>query len=138
MLRHHLRALALGIACACALTAHAAEPEKFKLTPVLLDRMQVLQTEADAMGKGQAERDVDAQSVAELARELDADPRIRALLAKHRISSGDYASAVFAMLHAGTFLAMEPTLGKRDWSAALAKFTPEQRANIELLRKRTP
>ena len=78
----------------------------------------------------------DAQSVQELARQLDADPRIRALLARHRVSSIEYATAVYAALHAGMFLAMESLADKASRTSALASFTPEQRANIELLRRR--
>jgi len=138
MPRLHLRILALGTACALALTAHAAGQERFRLTPALLERLQALQADADALTNGQAADEVDAQSADELARELDADPRIRALLARHRIGSADYAAAVFATLHAGTYLAMEQTMDRQERNAALASFTPEQRANIELLRTRHP
>jgi len=138
MSRLHLRILALGAACALALTVHAAGQDGFRLTPALLERMQALQAEADALTNSQAGEEVDAQSADELARELDADPRIRALLARHRIGSADYAAAVFAILHAGTYLAMEQTLDRQERNAALASFTPEQRANIELLRARRP
>lgn len=136
LLRRLACALVLGIAGAGAVAAGAANPEKFRLTPVLLDRLESLQASSEAVAAIGEEEDLDAQSVEDLARKLDADPRIRALLARHRISSQEYATAVFAMLHAGMYLAMESTADKKARAAAMASFTPEQRANIELLRRR--
>ena len=98
--------------------------------------MEAVEKESKAAGQNKAQDDVDAQSPAELARELEADPRIRALLAKHRLPSAEYAAAVFALIHAGMFIATESAADKKALAAAMASVTPEQRANIEFLRKR--
>lgn len=111
-------------------------PERFRLTPQLLERMEAPQAASPEAARPGDDDEPDAQSVQELARQLDADPRIRALLARHRVSSIEYASAVYAALHAGMFLAMESLTDKASRTSALASFTPEQRANIELLRRR--
>lgn len=98
--------------------------------------MEALQAASPEAARPGDDDEPDAQSVQELARQLDADPRIRALLARHRVSSIEYATAVYAALHAGMFLAMESLTDKASRTSALASFTPEQRANIELLRRR--
>jgi len=98
--------------------------------------MEALQAASPEAARPGDDDEPDAQSVQELARQLDADPRIRALLARHRVSSIEYATAVYAALHAGMFLAMESLADKASRTSALASFTPEQRANIELLRRR--
>lgn len=76
--------------------------------------------------------DEDAESVDDIARKLDAHPRVRAALVRHKLTSREYATAVLAALHAGMVLAMEKAPGaKID-----PEFTPEQRANVELMRAR--
>ena len=135
LLRHTLAALGLCVASASALAAGPPPPERFRLTPQLLERMEALQAASPEAARP-GDDEPDAQSVQELARQLDADPRIRALLARHRVSSIEYATAVYAALHAGMFLAMESLTDKASRTSALASFTPEQRANIELLRRR--
>ncbi|HCE90995.1 MAG: hypothetical protein A2Z90_12195 [Burkholderiales bacterium GWA2_64_37] len=136
MFRHFVCALVLGAASASLWAAPATPAERFRLTPTLLGRMEAVQAASQAIAHDSEDQDVDAQSVEELARALEADPRIRSLLARHKITSTDYAAAVFAAVHAGTFLAMETAAHKKDLAAALASFTPEQRANIEVLRSR--
>lgn len=137
MFRLFVLAVVLSAAQATAWAAGAGDPQRYRLTPALLDRMEAVQEESKAAGQSKAQEDVDAQSPAELARELDADPRIRVLLAKHRLTSTEYATAAFALIHAGMFIATESATDKKSLAAAMASFTPEQRANIELLRKRT-
>lgn len=136
-----IRRAAAVLLLACAgvqvLAAGVLAPETFRLTSALLDRMQAVQIEAEGMGKGAAaEADGDAGTAQEMARALEADPRIRALLAKHRISSADYAQGAFAVLHAGLFVAMSANSTAQQQAAALRTFTPTQRANIELMRQR--
>ena len=134
MLRHFICALALSTASTGLWASPTAHPERFRLTPALLQRMEAVQAASQAMAQDGADQDVDAESVEDLARKLESDPRIRSLLARHRITTADYATAVFATIHAATFLAMESAARRQDLAAALASFTPEQRANIELLR----
>lgn len=131
-----MSALMLVSAGAPALAAGPADPARFRLTPALLDRMEALRSAAETMGKATDDVDVETGSVQELARELEADPRVRSLLARHGVTSTDYATGVFAVLHAGLFLAMASAANPAQQASAMASFTPEQRANIELMRKR--
>jgi hypothetical protein len=85
---------------------------------------------ADAKGK-------DDDSVEGIARKIDADPKIKALLAKHGISSMDYALSMHAMLHAGMFLMFESSMPKPKADELFNGYTKAQQANIELLRKST-
>lgn len=127
--------LAFGAAAAQAAGGGGAV-ENFRLTPQLLERMAAIQAASDAaLPDAQA---LEAQSVEDLARQLDADPRSRKLLRQHQVSAREIALAAFAVLHAGMFLAMEGAADQKARSAALSSFTPEQRANIELLRRRGP
>lgn len=137
LLRSVLGAWMVWLAGASALAAGPVSPERFRLTPQLLDRMEALQAASPATARPGDDDEPDAQSVQELARQLEADPRIRALLARHQLSSMEYAIAAHAVLHAGMYLAMESVADKPSRASALASFTPEQRANIELLRRRT-
>ena len=133
MLRCTAFAWALGAAGA---GAAQALPEQFRLTPQLLDRMEAIQAAAPPTAQIDDSEEPDAQSVEDLARKLDADPRSRALLARYKVNSLEYAQAAYAALHAGMFLAMESAADKKAHAAALASFTPAQRANIELMRRR--
>lgn len=131
-----MSALMFVLAGAHALAAGPADPARFRLTSALLDRMEALQSSAEAMRKTADDVDVETGSVQELARTLEADPRARSLLARHGITSTEYATGVFAVLHAGMFLAVASATSPKEQASAMASFTPEQRANIELMRKR--
>lgn len=126
----------------CAWAAGDTGPEKFRLTPTLMDRMEAVA--ADLKDVKPPEDDDDsagnAESVQDLARKLDTHPLMRAALARQKLSSTEYATAVLAALHAGMYLATEPGLKPPQRTAALSGFTPEQRANIDMLRgrKRNP
>ncbi len=74
-------------------------------------------------------------SADEFARVIDKKPRARAVLAKHGLSSREFALTTLAMMHGGMFVALEPSMNKKQAAEMLASFTKEQRANIALLRK---
>jgi hypothetical protein len=73
-------------------------------------------------------------SVEGIARKVDADPKLKALLAKHGLSSMDYAMSVHAMLHAGMYLMFESSMPKPKATELYNGYTKAQQANIELLR----
>lgn len=112
----------------------AADPATFRLTPALLDRMEAATAEANKLppSKKKADEDDDAESVEDIARKLDADPRVRAILARHGLTATEYATATLAALHAGMALAVEKAPGAKNGQG----FTPAQRANVEVMRAR--
>ncbi|GAB3096996.1 hypothetical protein GCM10027287_48600 [Bordetella muralis] len=114
-----------------------ADPASFALTPAMLERMAAVTVELGTVqlaGDGDADDDDDdsddAESVEGLARRLDAQPEVRAALARHGLSSQQYVAATLAVLHAGMYLAVEQSAGPQ----ALASFTSQQRDNIEVVR----
>ena len=115
----------------------AADPATFRLTPALLDRMEAATAEANRLPQSRKNEDEDsgddAESVEDIARKLDADPRVRAILTRHGLTSTEYATATLAALHAGMALAVEKAPGA---AKAAQGFTPAQRANLELMRAR--
>ena len=86
----------------------------------------------DDRKSGQSKRD---DSVEGIARKIDADPKLKALLAKHGMSSMDYALSVHAMLHAGMYLMFENSMPNPKAVELFNGFKKAQQANIELLRK---
>ena len=124
----------------CASHARAADPEeRFLLTPALLAKMKAAGPELKKLDKDDEEEQDDGKSnnlsAEEVARVLDKEPRARAILARHGMSTREFALTSYAMLHAGMFVGLEPTMNKKQAAEMLAKFTKEQRANVELLRK---
>ena len=146
--RSRIRPLTIALVLCAALAAtlflpadearasNGMDPAHFRLTPALLDRMNAVAAELQDTPEVDADDDEDeqdddaAESVDDIARKLDAQPEVRAALARHQLSSQEYVSATFAALHAGMYLAMEKSADPQ----ALASFTPEQRANIEAMR----
>ena len=130
-----LAAMALVVTATSAWAA--ADPATFRLTPALLDRMEAATAEANRLPQSRKNEDEDsgddAESVEDIARKLDADPRVRAILARHGLTSTEYATATLAALHAGMALAVEKAPGA---SRQAQGFTPAQRANVELMRGR--
>ncbi|MBV7426946.1 MULTISPECIES: hypothetical protein [unclassified Acidovorax] len=134
---HTLAALALVATTASAWAAGAADPAHFRLTPALLDRMEAAAAELRKLpqapgSSGDEDDDADAESVEDLARKLDAHPQVRAALARQGLTSREYATATLAALHAGMALAVEKAPGAQPAPG----FTPEQRANVEVMRAR--
>ena len=79
-------AMALLLSLTNVWAAGPADPAHFRLTPALLDRMEAVTAEANKQPGAKKEEDddneADAESVEDIARKLDADPRTRALLAR--------------------------------------------------------
>ena len=133
---------ALSLFALAAMAASDVDPARYRLTPAVLERMDAVAAELKDLPRGQAGNDNDekeddddsddAESIEDIARKLDADPRIRRALARHGLSSREYAIAALAALHAGMVLAVEKAPGAKPDS----QLTPEQRANVEVMRAR--
>ncbi len=132
-----LAAVALVATTASAWAAGAADPARLRLTPALMDRMEAAAADlrklpqADKDSDGDGDND-DAESVEDIARKLDAIPQVRATLARHGLTSREYAAATLAALHAGMVLAVEKAPGAKPAQG----LTPEQRGNVEVMRAR--
>lgn len=129
-----LSTMALLITVTSAWAAGGADPATFRLTPALMDRMDKVAAELKHLPQqgDDDDEDDDAQSAEDIARKLDAHPQVRAALARHGLSSREYATAMLAALHAGMALAVEKAPGAKGAQG----FTPAQRANVEVLRAR--
>ncbi|GEM_PF-798751 len=124
----------------CASHVKAADPaERFLLTPALLAKLKAAGPELKTLENDEDEEKDDGKSnnmsADEFARVLDKEPRAKTILARHGMSTREFALTSYAMLHAGMFVGLEPTMNKKQAAEMLAKFTKEQRANVELLRK---
>ena len=126
--------LALGAAA----PAFAYEDfERHTLTVPLLEKFQAASLEAEKLSKNKDDDkggDGDMTTV-EMVKLLDATPGVKPLLAKHGLTTRSYALTTLALIQAGFWVAMEPSMDKKKAAAQLAAYTPETRANIELLRK---
>lgn len=123
----------------CA-SAKAAEPEEhFLLTPALLAKLKAAAPDIKKLEKDDDEERDDGKSrnlsADDFARVLDKEPRARAVLARHGLSTREFALTTYAMMHAGMFVGLEPSMNKKQAADMLASFTKEQRANVALLRK---
>ncbi len=117
----------------------AADPSHFLLTPALMTKMKALEAEtAKTAEREDDDDDVNVKTVEDLQRKIDGTPALRQLLAKHGFTSREYAMAMFAALHAGMHMGFESAMGKKGAADAMASYTTEQRANIDLMRKMYP
>lgn len=125
--------LALGIAC----HVHAAEDfQRYALTVPMLQKHRAATKELEkTIKKKDDEGDKDGLTVDQLAKEIDATPGAKPILAKHGLSSREYALVSVAFFQAGFHLMMEPSMDKKKGAQLLASYPAETRANIELLRK---
>ncbi len=138
---------ALSLFALAAMAASDADPARYRLTPAVLERMDAVTKELKDLPRGEASGDQrgrsdpsedddddsdDAESIDDIARKLDAQPGVRAAMARHGLTSREYAVAALAALHAGMALAVEKAPGGK----ANTQLTPEQRANIEVMRGR--
>lgn len=123
----------------CATHARAAHPEEhFLLTPALLAKLKAAGPELKKLEKDDEEQDdgkSNNMSAEEFTRVLDKEPRAKAILARHGLSTREFALTSYAMLHAGMFVGLDPSMNKKQAAEMLATFTKEQRANVALLRK---
>lgn len=136
--------LTVMLLCLVAPLALAADdPAQFRLTTALLDRFDAIQAEGGKMDDADEDEDdedegddFDDTDIDALIKRVEADPEVRQMLARHGVTPREYALAVHAVLHAGTFLAFEAAMDKQGAERLLNSYTTAQRANIELLRQR--
>jgi hypothetical protein len=126
--------------CASHAGANAAEPEeRFLLTPALLAKLKAATPDIKKLEKADDEQDEGKEgrnlSATDFIKVLDKEPRARAVLAKHGLSTREFAMSTYAMMHAGMFVALEPSMNKKQAAEMLSGFTREQQANVALLRK---
>ena len=121
-----------------ALAAPADEVANFVVTPALLKKLENAERESKLLKRDNDDEDDDSdsgeQTVESAIKKLERDPRARALLAKHGISSREMVLASFAMLHAGFYVMMEKSMDKQKAAQAYNGYTKAQKANIVLMR----
>lgn len=124
-----------------AANAQAAEDaSRFLLTPVLLQKLKSAENDLKRLKKAE-EEDADSddeQTIESLMKRIERDPATRAALAKHGLSSRDFALTAHAVLHAGMYVAMEQAMDKKKGAALFASYTKEQQANIAFMRTISP
>jgi hypothetical protein len=146
-----LRASVLALALVFMLppASAAPDPAEFRLTPELLRKFEAVDAEGKRLFKAEEEDDdEDAgdedddeeddakdQTVEGMAAKLAADPKIKALLARHGLTPMEFALSAHALLHAGMYLAFEQAMDKQKAAELLRGYTKTQQANIELVRK---
>jgi hypothetical protein len=114
----------------------AADPDRYLLTTATLQKMEAVNKDLSKINfKDKKDDDDDNLSVEEFARKLDADPRVKAALAKNGMTSMDFSLATYAMFAAGMHLMFESSMDKKKGAALYASYSKERQANIELLRK---
>ncbi|RJG04903.1 hypothetical protein D3870_01665 [Noviherbaspirillum cavernae] len=118
--------------------AHAAaDPDRYLLNVATLQKIKAVNVElSKANLKGLDDDDGnDDKSVEEMARELDSHPKVKASLARHGLTSMEYAMSMHAILAAATYLMFESSMDKKKAASLFASYPKERQANIELLRK---
>ncbi|GGB96923.1 hypothetical protein [Pseudoduganella buxea] len=130
--------LALCMTCSGAALA-AADPSRFLLTPELMTKMKAMEPEAaEAVEREGEGKGMNVKTAEDLQRQIDGTPALRQLVARHGLTSEEYAMAMFAALHAGMHVGFESAMGKKGAADAMAGYTQEQRANVDLIRKLYP
>jgi hypothetical protein len=111
--------------------------ERHALTVPMMEKYKAASLELKKVVKKKDDDDdaKDGMTVDELAKELDATPGVKPVLARHGFSSRSFALTTLAVFQAGFYLATEPSMDKKKVPQLLASYTAETRANIELLRK---
>lgn len=134
------RILALAL-LALSLAAPAAAQSDFQrhaLTVSMIEKHGAATKDLQKVVKRKKEDDDGdrtEQTVDELVKELDATLGVKPVLARHGLSTREYALTTLALFQAGFYLAMEPSMDKKKGAQLLASYPAETRANIELLRK---
>lgn len=133
--------VALFLALCITAFAHAApDEERYLLTVANLQKINAVKADLEK-AKVRLDDDDDGdgkdggKSAAQLARELDANPKVKAVLARHGLSSMDAALSMNAIVTAGIYLMFESSMDKKKAAALYASYPKERQANIELLRK---
>lgn len=134
--------LPAALACALLFTAPARAAEDashYQLSMVLLEKLKAAETEMKLLQKPELEvpQASSDRSIEAAIRKIDTDAPTTAVLAKHGLTGRDLVMSAHALLHAGTFVSMEnqETIDKKQGAEMYQRYTKEQQANIDLLRK---
>lgn len=133
---HHMLAaatLALAIS-APSFAISDKEADTFLLTPALLQKMQKAEPDLKALNIRDDSETDEENTVDDIIKTIDKHPRAKAVLAKHGLSSKEIALASVAMIHAGMYVALESSMDKKGAAQLMASYTPQQKANIALMR----
>ena len=131
--------LPAALACALLLSAPARAAEDashFQLSQAMIEKLKAAETDMKLLHKSDAaapEVNPD-QSIDAAIRKIDQDVSTTAVLAKHGLTGRDLVLSAHALLHAGTFISMEQTLGRQKGADLYQGYTKEQQANIDLVR----
>ena len=134
--------LILPAALACALLlsgpARAAQDAShFQLSQAMVEKLKAAESDMKQLHKpaAAAEPEVDTdQSIDAAIRKIEKDAATTAVLAKHGLTGRELVLSAHALLHAGTFISMEQSLGPQKGADLYQGYTKEQRANIDLVR----
>jgi hypothetical protein len=134
----------LPAALACALLfstpAYCAEDAShYQLSMTLLEKLKAAETEMKLLPQSSLEAPGanPDQSLDAAIQKIEKDAPTTAVLAKHGLTGRDLVMSAHALLHAGTFVSMEnqETIDKKQGADLYQRYTKEQQANIDLLRK---
>jgi hypothetical protein len=130
-----LSALLLAFALATpAFADDEADIQKHALTAPMIEKFNAATKELEKLGHKE-DKSLEDKSIDEAAKIIESKPGVKPILSKYGFDGRTYQLTVGAMVMAGMYLALEPSLSKKDQAGQLASFPPQMRANIELLRK---
>ncbi|HEU4853024.1 MAG TPA: hypothetical protein VFT37_12800 [Telluria sp.] len=109
------------------------DAETFLLTPALLQKMKKAEPDMKALNISDESED-DESTVNDIVKTIEKNPKAKAVLAKHGLSVNEVALGTVAMVHAGMYVALESSMDKKGAAQLMASYTPQQRANIALMR----
>ena len=137
-----IASLLLALFVAGHALAAGADHTRFALTVPMLQQyraaaleLKKLENTKKEKAKEEDDEDDDDKSVEDIARELDATPGVKPVLARNGFTSQSFALTTLALVHASMYLSMEPSMDKKKAASLLASYPKETQANIELLRK---
>lgn len=114
----------------------AADPAQYVLTQSVYSKIKAMEPELKKLEKNEKDDDdgEDLDTVEDIVKMIDSKPAAKALLARHGLSSKEYALAMLAMVHAGFAVAAESMMDQKAIAKAMAGYTKAQQQNIVFMR----
>lgn len=113
----------------------AADPGQYVLTQSVYSKIKAMEPELKKLEKNEQDDDgEDLDTVEDIVKMIDSKPAAKALLARHGLSSKEYALAMLAMVHAGFAVAAESMMDQKAIAKAMAGYTKAQQQNIVFMR----
>ena len=113
----------------------AADPAQYVLTQAVYNKMLAIQKDSEKLKLKEKDNEGDNDATVEgIMKAIDSEPAARALLARHGLSSKEFALATLASMHAGFALMAESMMDKKAKEKAMAGYTKAQQQNINFLR----